>query len=399
MATDDDKKPKPKLGNKTYPRRSTQPPKHGLEVALSNVPYGASVAVDPLRQGVNFLDSASRYVQGQSPAAPGRGSGDRLFGFLPTLVRPGNGPARPGRVIGKRGPGKIMGDPGGSLGEEQPKSLADYLAQAAAMLAGEGGAGVNYDPQRATARSQAAENDARLEAMYRQLRGSIDADAPVIQQAYQEALDSTASTGAAAQAQTQAASDSALARNDAVLANLGIQQAAGNQIQQGTDLASQTAQQIADQASRGQLAGNRLASNQATALAHNTNIGNAAGLEGNLQRAANNAKLQSLLAQIDMEEQQQNASLSQNNFAQKMSLAGQLYGFDRDAQDRQDSIQQRLAELMNERDIAAMEAQGNQLPDLGTYLAAIGQDSSWLREDPQSAARLLDVLRRFGIQQ
>lgn len=234
--------------------------------------------------------------------------------------------------------------------QEPEKGLADYLREAMGLIGGgSGGGGVNYDPQRQTLRGNAAENDARLEAMYRQLRGSIDADAPKIAQAYQQAIDSTASTTATAQAQAQAATDAANARNNEVLANLGIQEAQGNIIEQGNDLNTQTARNIGDMAATGQAAGNRLVENKATSLTHNTNIGNAAGLEGNLQRAQNQARLQALLADIDMQEQQQNASRQDNSFAQQLGLAQELIGFDRYNQERQDQLQMAAAEMAAER--------------------------------------------------
>lgn len=363
-----------------------------------------SIIRNPIQQGMNFLGNWA----GGARDKVGAGAGDLFFGSVDKgyYDRQNASLPRTQQASSRRyeRPNAMFRDKRPNVSampeEADPKSLADYLAAAAEMLGGAGGGGgVSYDPQRATARGQAAENDARLEAMYRQLRGSIDADAPAIQQAYQQAIDSTASTSAAAQQQTQAAADSATARNDQVLANLGIQQASGNQIQEGRDLASQTARSIADQATRGQAAGTRLAEGQAASLSHNTNVGNAAGLEGNLQRAANQSRLQALLADIDMQEQQQNASRQDNSFSQKMQLAGQLLDFDRYGQERQDQIDANLANMMNERDIAAMKAQSQPgLPDLGTYLSAIGKDASWLREEPQDAARLLDVLRRFGIQ-
>lgn len=274
-------------------------------------------------------------------------------------------------------------------GAQDPEmTLADYLAMASQLIGG--GGGVNFDPQRQTARQNAAENDSRLEAMYRQLRGSIDADAPVLQQAYQGAIDSTAANNTNAQAQAQAATDSANARNNEVLANLGIEQAAGNIIQNGTDLNSQTAQRIGDMATRGQAAGDRLVSNQATALQHNTNIGNAAGLEGNLQRAANQAKLNALLAEIDMEEQQQNASLADNRFSQQMGMAQQLLDFDRYNQEREDNLQMSAAEL-------AAKGQ-NSLPDLGSFLQALGINPQDIAKNPSNYGSLLSSLTKFSLQ-
>jgi len=281
---------------------------------------------------------------------------------------------------------------------EQEKTLADYLQEAISMIGSQGG-GVNFDPQRNTLRQNASEADARLEAMYRQLRGSIDADAPVLQQAYGDAKTATAQNTATALEQTQAASDSATSRNDQVLKNLGIEQAAGNQIINGTDLATQTAGAVATQATKGQAAADRLVSNEATALQHNTNIGNAAGLEGNLQRAGNQSKLQALLAELDMQEQQQNASAGQNSFSQQLSLAQSLLGFDRDKQDRQDQLQMTAAEQANSRYAAELKAQGQQLPDLGQYLLALGINPQDIAANPQKYGSLLSSLTKFGVTQ
>lgn len=308
----------------------------------------------------------------------GGGRGDAKVGSNPT--------DRLGMAKRQRGAAFQKGAYAGGMQEEQQLSLADYLSMASQMIGG--GGGVNYDPQRQTARQNAGEADARLEAMYRQLRGSIDADAPVLQQAYQGAIDSTAQNSATAQAQAQAATDSANSRNQQVLANLGIEQAAGNAIQNGTDLNSQTAEQTAAMATRGQAAGDRLVSNQATALTHNTNIGNAAGLEGSLQRASNQARLNALLAEIDMEEQNANANSQQESFSQQMSMANQLLDFDRYNQERNDSLQMSAAEL-------ASKGQSQQ-PDLGAFLQAMGISIEELAGDPKKYAPLLQAGTKYS---
>lgn len=294
--------------------------------------------------------------------------------------------------------------------EEPQKTLADYLAMAQEIVGGNVGGGpavipgVNFDPQRNTLRQNASENDSRLEAMYRQLRGSIDADAPVLKQGYQQAIDATGARTQAAQTQTQAASDAAADRNMEVLRNLGIEEAQGNIIQQGTDLASQTARQVADQASRGQIAGDQLQSNQQTAIQHNTNIGNAAGLEGNLQRAQNQAKLQALLSQIDMEEQTTNAGINaqnaqarsaygQNNFSTQLQLAQQLMGSDVDERRYQDTLAQ------NAMQIAAKQATQEQPIDPSGTLELLNQliQNGFLStsDDPRQQVENLNAARRL----
>lgn len=376
---------------------------------------GNGIPDDKERKPISAI-GGRRTQQAQAPVVVGatqRGQSNPVGDFLngaqsfgrnvlgPQLL--GTDPAKKPAMPGLQGqnawkaPGHRLAQ--GPADPAQPeKTLADYLQEAISMIGSQGG-GVNFDPQRNMLRQNASEADARLEAMYRQLRGSIDADAPVIQQAYDQAETSTAQNAQSAQAQTQAASDSATARNDQVLANLGIQQASGNQIINGTDLATQTAGAVATQATKGQAAGDRLASNEATALQHNTNIGNAAGLEGNLQRAGNQSKLQALLAELDMQEQQQNASAGQNSFSQQLSLAQTILGYDQDKQDRQDQLQMSAAEQANSRYAAELKAQGQQLPDLGQYLQALGITPQEIAANPQKYGSLLSSLTKFGVTQ
>lgn len=337
----------------------------------------ANFSNDVTRNLGNFLSTLG------GVSTQGGGFGDSLVGSHP--MSPENRPKR--NAIKDR---KIQkGYQGGLQPEDSQKTLADYLAMAAELIGG--GGGVNYDPQRNAARSQAAEGDARLEAMYRQLRGSIDADAPVLNQAYEGAIDSSAQTSQNAQAQAQAATDSANARNNEVLANLGIEQAAGNIVQNGTDLNTQTAQNIGDMAARGQAVGDRLASNQSTAIQHNTNIGNAAGLEGNLQRAANQSSLQSLLAEIDMQEQQENAAYGQNQFSQQLGMAQELLGFDRYNQEREDNLQMSAAEMMAE------QQQQTALPNFDQLMQALAARGLKLPEDdPSQLMKMLDQARKFS---
>lgn len=312
----------------------------------------------------------------------GGGRGDAMVGSNPA-ARIG----APGRARGRTLP-KGLGM-GSEMPAEPEMTLADYLSMANQLIGGQ--PGVNYDPQRQAARDRAGENDARLEAMYRQLRGSIEADAPVLQQAYQTAIDSGKQITTEAQQQAQAATDAANAQNSQVLANLGIQEAAGNNIINGTDLNTQTAENIGDMAARGQTSADRLVSNQATALQHNTNIGNAAGLEGNLQRASNQARLQALLAEIDMQEQQENAGAQQNAFSQQLGMAQQLLDFDRYNQERDDNLQMSAAEL-------AAKQQNQYDPNaFWQYISGLGgvDGLAPLSDDPNTQIRQLDLYRKI----
>lgn len=141
----------------------------------------ANFSNDVTRNIANFIGDPL------SQGRPGGGFGDSLVGSSPAA--PFN---RPARRSNRPGAGERLNrayNGGEAPVEEAGMTLADYIRMASEMIGG--GPGVNYDPQRNAARSQAAENDARLAAMYRQLRGSIDADAPIIKEGFQEAIGST----------------------------------------------------------------------------------------------------------------------------------------------------------------------------------------------------------------
>lgn len=300
----------------------------------------------------NFLNDSTRNLNNfigsnilgeKSPFGGGRG--DAMVGSNPLA------PARPGkrmRPVGGGGPGQQA--PVGT----SPLSFADALAQALGLVGDQGGGipGVNYDSERNAARQNAGEADARLGAMYRQLTDAIQGENPNIQAAYQGAIDSTNAGAQQAQRNVQGAVDASQARNQSVLSNLGIGDANQQIIAQGRDANTAGAQQIADMAAGQQAATTNLTANQASSVQQNRSIGSAAGLEGNLQRAQNQARLQALLAKIDSSEQDQNAQIAAQNASQKqggvstaLSLASQLYGMNRDDIDRENSLQIEAAKM------------------------------------------------------
>lgn len=257
--------------------------------------------------------------------------------------------------------------------EYQPLSIAEALARAMSMLPG--GGSVNYDPQRNELRGRASENDARLEAMYKQLQGSYAADAPTINAAYDEATASTNETTDQGVGNINAAYDKARADQTAQLAALGIGDAAGVIAGAGQDSGAEQANAVANLEQNRGANVNQLGANKRAAGAFNTQIGQAAGLEGNLQRAANQSRLQQLLAEIDAQEQGENAQLQNSNRGAAMSLAESLVAEDWREQEYRDS-----------RADADFQKQS-----MAAELAAKLQGDTAARFDPQQAISSTDA--------
>lgn len=359
------------LGN-PYGTRYRESQSQGMESFLSDIG----------RDLTNFGETALRHSTGQRQQVQGGGLGDSVFGrkkpqpkkkpavqsgpSLTDAMAQGYNPfamfqadhSAPGNMV-EKGPGYQDGSFElnqmlQSLFDQanQPTmSYGDALSQAQGMV---GWNPISYDPERATARGNASEADARLEAMYRQLRDSITADEGNIAKAYQGANQSIADAGAQAQQATQQASNAADDRNNEVLANLGISDAQQQIIGQGRDLNTQTAGAVADMAAKQQNAATNLSETQAAAVQQNRGIAGAAGLEGNLQRAQNQSKLQALLAKIDMAEQQENAAGQQNAQQQSMSLAQMLMQQSGNSSDR---AYGRYQDMLNRSDSLSIEAQ------------------------------------------
>lgn len=242
-------------------------------------------------------------------------------------------------------------------------ALPSFLANLMNALQMGGVSGVDYDPLRNDARARGAEYDARISAMYDQLQNRMRQDGVGVQEGYQQAIDSTADRTQSAQQNIQGASDAAAARNLQQLQALGIGEAAGNIVQEGRDLNSDTARAVQDAAARGQISGDNLQQNRQSAGTLNNSLVGAAGLEGNLQRARVQSELGSLLAQYDMEEQQARQQSQQQSLAQAMSLAGALTDNDWKQRGYQDDLSRYLAEQQ------AAGAQANQPSKMTQSLA------------------------------
>lgn len=377
--------------------------KKGPKLTRANEGKGSSVSLaeffnSPMRQGFNFLgDLGSGFSRNKNDSI-GTGVGDQIFGVAPGYYAdrqkdtnprsnesvgdywlrsmfPTNG-ARITPVSGQMpqapaGPEFLSpewraqhfgarGDRGPVGPQSADMSFADTLAQAIEMMRNGGGGGVNYDPQRQTARDNAATADSNLAAMYAGLVNSIAADAQGIGTAYdttgqrQQAI--TDETGQAIQQGYQAGTDMLTQQAQA----LGIEQAVANQIQNGSAPAGDLVQRLADNAAAGQTAQTQNATNRQAAVQYNDVVKNAAQQEGAQQRAQRQADLQSILADIDIAEQDANRSAQANQYSNAVSLAQWLYGNQTDERRYQDALSKDAASLANERYIAELENQPQQ---------------------------------------
>lgn len=197
-------------------------------------------------------------------------------------------------------------------------SFEDALRQAEGLIGG-GGGGTDYSAIENTLRKNTGEADSRLEAMYRQLRGSIDQDAPQIAATHDQAISGVNAATDAGVSNINNAYNSTREEQTRQLAALGIGDAAAVLAQNGNAAADQAGAVTGLETNRGANV-NQLQSNKAAAQTYNTNIGNAAGLEGNLQRAALQQGLADKLAEISTAK----SAERDNSRQDQISLAMQL---------------------------------------------------------------------------
>lgn len=388
----------------------------------SAVPHSTDLGSDVVDKNRNGIpDDKERRPRGTSgPTIDTRGgvanpmdpwasinSGGQVRGTAgPVFQRPSQNPLGGGTTGGvpqrsNRSGGGSFGAPkqaGAYLPKQQPQTedtgLPSFLAnlmEALGMV--DGGSSVDYDPLRNDARSRGAEYDARLAAMYNQLQGEMRNDGAGIQQNYQGAIDQNAMRTAEAQQSLQGASDAASDRNLQQLQALGIGEAAGNIVEEGRDLNSDTARAVQDAVARGQISGENLSQNQQSAGAHNTNLVGAAGLEGNLQRARVQSELGSLLSQYDMQEQEANQQAQQQSLSQAMSLAGALTDDQWKRQGYQDDLSQYLAEQQSAQQ---QGMQPNKLNESMQFLQQLMQSPQFANQDIEAILPYIQALGGIG---
>ena len=375
--------------------------------------------------GVNAPSNVTPYAaKDQDPALRTNGKPFSLFGnMFPTDRTPvgARGRFQMQSTVPTMGSDKWLAGlarRGGKGGRENPQStetsFADTLAQAIELMKSLGGGGggigrVSYDPQRATARANAAEADKHLAAMYGGLVSSIEGDAAGIGASYDQA--------SAAQKQvTQETSDTIRqgyqSGNDMLTQQaqaLGIVEAVANQINSGQTAAGDLQQALASVAQAGETAQTQTGQNRQAALQYNTVVGDAAEQEGAAQRAARQSELQKVLAQIDMAEQEQNSQIDMANASRAgdmnssaMNLAQWLYGNQTDERRYQDSLQAQAQELANERYIAGLDQSSMGVDRVSAESIALLQEllgysdprefQSWIQDNPSGYASLAKLL-------
>jgi hypothetical protein len=232
--------------------------------------------------------------------------------------------------------------------QDPVKSFEEYMNRARGMVPS-----IDFSAQRNQLKSNAASGDARLNAMYQQLQNSYNADAPKLQGYYdtsaaeqKKAADEAAATTAqgynqARQAQTQQ------------FQQLGIPEAAGVLAANGANAARDQSVANSEIAKSRNINAQQTSSNKASALTYNTKVAQAAGAEGNSQRATLQRTLAQKLADIESQQQQANASQQSN----VMSLAQALGDWDNAAAQRRGAANDPMAQLNLQALAAKVQAQ------------------------------------------
>lgn len=297
------------------------------------------------------------------------------------------------------------GDGSGMDQQEMPPSFESFFAKALEMAGGGGGLGpgTDYTALRDRLTQNAGESDARLAAMYQQLQGSYDADAPGIAQSYDAALGSTAQASDQAAASTTAGYDDARSKQMAMLQELGIGDAAAVINQQSGNAANDEASALANIQQNKSAVQNQLSTNKSNAGTFNTQVTQAAGMEGNLQRATVQKALQDKLAELNIQEQQENqdragqeASLKSNSLSQALSMAGQMSddwyqqkGYTQNLEDRDYQKQMDMQKLLQQQSTAS-QFDPQSILDQVAGMGASGGDV-----DYKGQAAMIEALRKL----
>lgn len=308
-------------GNNPSPTVSTGP---------SNSPYPAAAGKGVSRPTIN-RPNANRQVNrprqegGGGLASMLRGTANWGRKMTRGPISGALGGAEIGRSAGLAGGGiedLLAGMPGAFNG-----NILSFLSQARQAI-GDGGLGdaLNTIANReANYKEQAKQGDARLAAMYDQLRNSILADSEKISGNTNEAREGMREIATNEQTAINDAYQATQARQDEILGRLGIDDAQAIGIAQGDVQGASRNQAIERAATR-----DAAAQEYTTSVgqnAQNLNISNAAaaGMEGADRRADLGTQLASALAALQDERAATTNEFNSRNQQMAMSLASQLF--------------------------------------------------------------------------
>jgi hypothetical protein len=277
--------------------------------------------------------------------------------------------------------------------DTSPLTFADYLRMANEM--GLGGGGTDFGALEAQLRQNAANADAKLTAMYNQLRGSIDADASTIGQTYDTGAQGLQQSAEQAQATINNAYQAARDAQTQQFQQLGIGDAAGVLAAQGGNAAADQANAIGNIAQNSGANQQQLDQNRTSALTYNTNIGNAAGLEGAIQRAAVQQELANRLAELQTQQSQEGSQRQQSLFQAALGMAQNPGIFDPNYQgDPMDSLKaQLLAAQVTAQDLKNQGLAANSSSQIGGNLSQYQTLAQAYGIDPSDQEAFLNFIK------
>lgn len=284
------------------------------------------------------------------------------------------------------------------------KTVDDFIAQARQIVGSSQQQYLNdIAAKEAALRQNANQNLDTIGKDYAALSAFISGQSAPISSAFQTGIDQSGAAGATAQSAIQQATSAAQAQQQAILANLGIQDANIAIANNGNTLEAQMAANVADSAGRTQATQDRLSQNQQSALNANTMSGNAAALEGQGQRNRITQNLASAIADL----QSQRGLITSGSDAAALELAQSLMNNDyqiwSDNYNRRYQTQSDAANLAIQRQQA--EAQANQAPEMTSTawgaLGPAGQANYALQQqgvDPQQAQYIVNAVQTIMAQ-
>jgi hypothetical protein len=206
----------------------------------------------------------------------------------------------------------------------------DFLNQALGMVGQRGGGPAfnssPYDNQISALQQQGQQGDRRLAEAYAGLVQRYAQDLPGIQQNYDQAGQQLQQTSDAATRDTNAGYGASEAAQNDILKNLGIGDAKGVIVGNGTFSGNQQAYQLGDinQLRAGEMGANT--QRRATATNYNTQAGQAQAVQGAQQRALLQQNIAKQVAAAEAQRAQAQAAYQQQQYALQNSGISQALG-------------------------------------------------------------------------